>query len=241
MTSPDTPVPVPVPAPAQQLVPGDGYRPLRQLTIVLECVFAAWLVVAAVAIAFRLSERSLLHRIMSHPFSVSRSDAIASDDRIHALGLLVIGGLVVTGVLFIAWFRRAYQNTAAFGAPRRSSTGWAVGGWFVPIANFFIPKRIANDIWRGSEPHGLTGPDQPVPTVLNVWWGSWVALNLAARFGTSGGRVSSAQDALGWNLGAIVMFALLAASALFAVAVVRAVDQRQAARSVGLGTNGAGR
>ena len=206
---------------------------MRPLTIALECLFSTGLVIASVAIAFRLSERSLLHRIVDH-LGVSRSDAIASDDRIHAIGVLVVVGLVVTAVVFIAWFRRAYKNTAAFSAPRRYSAGWAVGGWFVPFASFFIPKKIANDIWRGADPNGRTGSDGQVPAVLNAWWASWIALGLAARFGTMGGSSTSAHDALNRNLGSVVMFAAFVVASVLAAAVVRSVDRRQAARAASL-------
>jgi hypothetical protein len=48
---------------------------------------------------------------------------------------------VIGGVVFIVWFHRAYGNLGALGVDRpRHGRGWAIGAWFIPIANVFIPK-----------------------------------------------------------------------------------------------------
>ncbi len=31
---------------------------------------------------------------------------------------------------------------------RRYGHGWAIGGWFVPILNFWRPMQVVNDVWR---------------------------------------------------------------------------------------------
>jgi hypothetical protein len=84
--------------------------------------------------------------------------------------------IAVTATVFIIWFHRAYRNLGSLGvAQLRWGTGWAVGGWFVPLLNFVRPKSIANDIWRGSDPAASTEvadfePQGPVPWFHNLWW-----------------------------------------------------------------------
>lgn len=56
-----------------------------------------------------------------------------------------------TAVLFIIWFHRAYGNADIFnpGAVTRSR-GWAIGAWFIPIGNLFIPYKMAKEMWAAS-------------------------------------------------------------------------------------------
>ena len=53
--------------------------------------------------------------------------------------------------VFIVWFQRARINAGVF-APdlQRRGRGWAIGGWFIPIGNLYIPRAIAADIWAAS-------------------------------------------------------------------------------------------
>ncbi|MDQ3720152.1 MAG: DUF4328 domain-containing protein [Actinomycetota bacterium] len=68
-------------------------------------------------------------------------------------GIQAIVGLALI-VVFLMWFFRAYRNLPRLGVRTlRHKPGWAVGGWLVPILNLWRPKEIANDIWRGSDPH----------------------------------------------------------------------------------------
>jgi len=99
---------------------------------------------------------------------------------------------VATAIPFLMWFHRSRLNAEAFDAAgQRMGSGWAVGAWFVPVANLWFPKKIANDIWDASTPPGPDGTVRyRVPAgLLNAWWGSW----LVAGFGN--GVASALYDA----------------------------------------------
>ncbi|MEU2184888.1 DUF4328 domain-containing protein [Streptomyces thermolilacinus] len=85
--------------------------------------------------------------------------------------------LIATGIVFIVWFHRARTNAEVFGPDeQRRTPGWAIGSWFIPIANLWIPRKIAGDIWDASE------LDKRAPrAVLNTWWTLWVVASLAGR------------------------------------------------------------
>lgn len=88
---------------------------------------------------------------------------------VHAVLFLIAAGV------FIAWFFRAYKNLRRFGVENmRYRTGWAIGAWFIPFFNWFRPKHIANDVWRGSE-RGVDVAKQwrrvAVPNFVHWWWG----------------------------------------------------------------------
>jgi hypothetical protein len=110
---------------------------------------------------------------------------------------------IAAAVLFIVWFFRAYRNLVRFGASDlRYAPGWTIGGWFIPIFNFFRPKAIANDIWKGSakaEEGEIEGwHEAPLSSLVNWWWGVWIAA-VVIGVGGFGGNASdkSVGDLLG--------------------------------------------
>jgi Domain of unknown function (DUF4328) len=56
----------------------------------------------------------------------------------------------------------------------RYRRGWAIGAWFIPVANLVIPKQLANDLWRAGDPE-LQPRDpgwqrRPVAAIVHWWW-----------------------------------------------------------------------
>ncbi|MET7621874.1 DUF4328 domain-containing protein [Streptomyces sp. NPDC005408] len=134
-----------------------------------------------------------------------------------------------TAVVFIIWFHRVRANAEEF-APdlQRRRPGWAIGGWFVPIGNFYIPRAIATDIWAASrqDPYG-TGKQEP-HTIINVWWIAWIGSNLVN--GIAGAQYDMAQTADEFLAGAdafIVGCLADIGAALLAVVVVQRLTRMQ--------------
>jgi hypothetical protein len=104
----------------------------------------------------------------------------SDDNRQLVVGLLQFVALLAAVVLFLRWFHRAYVDLPRLGSVRRFKTGWAIGGWFVPILALWRPKQLANDLWRGTEPvPGTPPPASPAARwswLLNVWWAGFVVL-----------------------------------------------------------------
>jgi eukaryotic-like serine/threonine-protein kinase len=82
-------------------------------------------------------------------------------------------GLILV-VMFPMWFRRVYLN-ATFLAPgrQRYDGGLAAGSWFIPVAQLWLPKQIANDIWASSAPPGTRPASR---AVLHWWWALYVTM-----------------------------------------------------------------
>jgi hypothetical protein len=126
-------------------------------------------IVLDIANAFSgVAEVRLLGRLIDGEV-LSPASLEASDSRVVLLGLLQGVAYLVAAVLFIRWFHRAYRNLDVLGSRRRHGTGWAIGGWFVPILALFRPKQIMNDIWRGTEPAPGAGSAGAAPLLL-LWW-----------------------------------------------------------------------
>jgi hypothetical protein len=126
----------------------------------------------------QMSEIALLDRLIAGK-PVGDAELTSNDARVHFLSIAQLVVYLITAGLFIGWVHRAYRNLGALGAERRYSTGWAIGGWFVPIMAFFRPKQIVNDIWWGTAPSGA--PARQTSLLLWAWWLGFVATELIAN------------------------------------------------------------
>jgi hypothetical protein len=111
-------------------------------------------------------------------------------------------GLLAVGIVFLVWFHRAATVARAAGLPARYSPGWAVGAWFIPFANWFMPYQAAVD---------LLPPGHPQRGLVGRWWGLWLGTQFAGIFVA---LASLASAALGLAVGLIG--AVLAVSAALA-------------------------
>lgn len=49
-----------------------------------------------------------------------------------------------------------------------ASPGWAVGSYFVPLVNLFMPARAVNQIWRGTDE--LSKAPMAGSGFISLWW-----------------------------------------------------------------------
>ena len=146
------------------------------------------------------------------------------------LGLATVAVYVATVIAFLMWLYRASNNVAAFGQRTQHSSGWAVGSFFVPIMNLFVPYQAAKDIWQKSEPDAQSFSfGVAVPSFFTAWWGFWIASNVASNIYIRMTLADAPQDASA--IVGIFSEILSIAAAGFAIKVVRDIDRRQEERS----------
>ncbi|AXQ55820.1 protein kinase domain-containing protein [Streptomyces koyangensis] len=84
------------------------------------------------------------------------------------------GAAVVLAVAWLVWCSRVRAAAEEFAPGRlRYSPAMAVGSWFIPFGNLYLPKQIADDVWHASSPPSPAGATAPRAR-LHVWWGCWV-------------------------------------------------------------------
>src|SRR5262249_9733732 len=102
---------------------------------------------------------------------------------VHLLRLLDLAywALFLTaGVAWLVWFYQAHKNLPGLGAQGlRSSPGWAVGSFFVPILALFWPYQVAQEIYKASSPDawledGFAWRDEPRSYLIGFWWLFWL-------------------------------------------------------------------
>lgn len=155
---------------------------------------------------------------------------------VFLLGIGFLGAIPV----FLCWFHRVRTNAEVL-APgaHRTPPGMAIGAWFIPLANWWIPKQITDDIVAVSDPAPVGPYGQPLRRpgsgAVNAWWITWVASSAFAviawltLFSVDRGEIETARTAL--------MFFVLSDLLLIAagIAGLIAVRQISVAQDVRLG------
>lgn len=161
-----------------------------------------------------------------------------------ATGVLYTILIIATIIIFLVWENRAHRNLRALGvANTEYSAGWAIGSWFVPIANLFVPFRAVREIWWESDPDTVSPPGESGYTnnafarfqgsvpLLTAWWAFWIISNIASNAST---RLSWGAKDLDQHVMAewISIFAAILSiiAAILAINVVRGVNSRQEER-----------
>jgi hypothetical protein len=124
--------------------------------------------------------------------------------------LLTVIGQAVAGTIVIVWLARARANAdALYPGPHRMAAGWAIGGWFVPIGNLFLPMVVVTDVVKASNPVGQSFPQ------VWLWWAGWISGSLVMPIGI--GVLLTSDPLSGRGPAAFALFLVLAA-ALYALA-----------------------
>lgn len=145
----------------------------------------------------------------------------------RALLTLTMAG---TAVVFITWFHRVRVNGGIFRPDCFTQAGgWAIGWWFIPLANLFMPYWIARQIWTASTQLGPDGSHRHVSAApITAWWLPWIATLIAERVASRMHKyaetVEAARDA---TAASGITSLLFAASAVLAALFVRKLTALQ--------------
>ncbi|PZO78918.1 MAG: hypothetical protein DI629_10945 [Mesorhizobium amorphae] len=207
-----------------------GQIPYHRLTERLLQLLWVLFAVDCLALPASLWERFLLKRYEGGESGEGLDGLLMASDRMQAaVGITQVLLTLVVVVTAAIWIRRANMAARALGAQNlRFTPNWAIGWYFVPLANLFMPFRAMAEIWRASG----GAPDwknEALPSFFAGWWGFWLASNVVGQFAGQSAFGASAIDSLMWsNTLYLVADAIAAMNDLFFIQVVTAVYARQA-------------
>ncbi|MEV8060542.1 DUF4328 domain-containing protein [Streptomyces antimycoticus] len=214
----------PVGYPAQ----GTRLKPIRGLATALMSMFGIWLVLTLLDMALNIA---LLDTYFSLDSGTATDDMLYSKKSdVEAMDSGTGVAALVLVVLWLVWFRTAYINSTVLNPGRqRFGSGYAVGAWFIPIAQLWLPKQIANDVWTSSTP---PGPGRRGRGVLHWWWTFFVIMFLMFPVnGISeivGDNIREQRPRVALSIADDVIGIL---TALLAIAVVRRITKMQERRA----------
>lgn len=215
---------------------GKEPEPLWPRAKVAIVVLGLVLLVDINALLADLNQISVIDSVIARE-RITLAEVEASDNRFATAGVLQIVAALVAAITFLLWFSRAYRNSARMGSRPRYAHGWAIGAWFVPIVNLIVPKHLADDIWRGSDPDDAlpeleTAGAKRVNPLLHFWWAAWLIGGIIGNFAIrSAFRGAPTLEGLRGQAQAYLVTDLISVVALvLAVLVIREVTTRQEIR-----------
>jgi len=114
--------------------------------------------------------------------------AEGNDRRQLMISYAVMGSLVINLIALLVWIYAAQKNLPALWPSKalEISPGWAVGWFFIPIANLFKPFQAMRQLWNESHPDLLlvgagTLPVAPPAMLVGWWWGLRITSAISGR------------------------------------------------------------
>lgn len=224
---PNNPTPVPARATAGWYHiegPARALRVLVVLTIVaLGLLVIAYVVDHSASTSYDVGDGSL--------------QTVQNADAFLAFGSMLSGGLTIAVfVLTVVWQWRLAKNHEQLGRPGTSlGPGWAIGGWFIPLANFVLPFVLFRELWLGSAPQATPQSSAwkqgRVSPVLWLWW-AFFAAAYAIEFVTSyqivlGTAATNRDQPIGGPIAASLC--RMVAGAFFIVVILRLTERQEQA------------
>ncbi|GGN07486.1 hypothetical protein GCM10009721_39040 [Terrabacter tumescens] len=229
------PPPPPAPAAAQTGVTANvknvAVRPWRQSTAVVAVMTQAAFVVGALANLYLTSlDVKVKGQLEDRDFAAMEREAQSAD----GLYLLILGVGALSAILLLVWFHRVWTSDRSDHSLYTRGTGMAIGGWFIPFANFVLGPLALRDLLWGVEhasPEAKPGRPAATPRLVIAFW-VVIAVNLVlvmlGRGAESGLQRPDSIDALMTSVQASLTYEALggvagAAGAVIAILYIRKV------------------
>lgn len=178
-----------------QIAPAHVFQDPQALKTLVLVALACLALLLLISIYFDISEIGLIKDIKSGVFNSEdelMAAAAANDSRQRILGFVFLAVFAATVLVFAIWIYRVAQNARALGAAGFTITpGWAVGWYFLPIANLWMPYKAMSEIWRASRNPAGWQADR-AGEFLGWWWAMWVVSYLVGN--ASGQFTMSARE-----------------------------------------------
>ena len=135
----------------------------------------------------------------------TQEEATANDVRHQAIAYSNVAIYIVCIVLFIMWFRRAYNNlNLSERVYTKYPEGWAAGAWFVPFLNLARPYFIMKEIWEKTQEatHNLISfkPSK----IVGWWWVIWIINNIGTNFINRYFKESNVEELISSTIAALI-------------------------------------
>lgn len=171
--------------------------------------------------------------------TLTDAQAAAYDDLSIQVGMLTLIVYIASGIAFLAWFSRMVENVPPLTGwvPRRTPRA-AIGWWFVPFANFWIPFTIAREALRRLDP----GSRSLAARLAVAWWGLYLVGDTVSRLsGQLSQRMETLDEIRGVIAVSLAATVMLTVAGCFLVIVIRGTEEigRRRAAALGIGASGA--
>lgn len=184
-----------------------------------------------IALASSLSRWVVLQQFAGGALPQQRVDEFTLQH--GAIASLKLLTLIPTMIVWLFWEYRATANLRLVGTKRSAFTpGAAVGYWFIPFANLWLPYQITTDLWLRSDTGNVdeVRGGRRAPALFGWWWVMYIVAGVTDRayYSLAENSSTAAQQLTATTSGILAAVVGIVAS-LLAIAVVRGIDKRQQA------------
>jgi hypothetical protein len=131
---------------------------------------------SAVAMLYRAT---IIQEVANGDLSPYSTVVDQADNFARVVGALLGVSSLTTFVLLVMWLYRITRYSRSEGAVISKRDGWAIGGFFIPIAQLWIPYQLARDNFRHYLQLGRITKQQF--TYFRVWWIGFTLTALYSR------------------------------------------------------------
>ena len=97
--------------------------------------------------------------------------AEAVDELAGLVAVAQIGVTLLLGVVFLFWTHRVCKNAHCLSlSPLKITPGWAVGWYFIPFANLWMPYTALNEAYVTSRNVDYSRPRIETAPLIFLWW-----------------------------------------------------------------------
>lgn len=125
-------------------------------------------------------------------------DWVDLDDAFAGVGGFAFLLWIAVFVVMLVWMNKAHKATQWLQpGPRKWSSGWTVGAWFIPFANFVIPKMVMNEIERIARAPRFSGAVNPAwrqQSTLAIGWLWWILVAIGLVLTSVGSGLRDAEE-----------------------------------------------
>lgn len=227
-------------APPAGLTAGEPFVSAHGRAQVVLFLFATFVAVSLFSLFSNLLQLDLIADALSGG-EVAQDRAELNDVRQMVAGLLQIAARLLLAVAFLVWLHRVTKNVPALGNPMSKinyTPGWAVGSFFIPFGNLFMPYRAVREVWDHSDPAVRTEEEagstlRPArPALVVGWWLGFILWTFINRISDNLTRGAETAQAMRTVTGLTITSDVVGiVAAVLGIMVVRGLDRRQAERA----------
>ncbi len=150
-----------------------------------------------------------------------------------ALGLLGLGVLIATCVVYCMWVHRAVRGATELGAATTVTPAWAVWCHFVPFVHLFKPFQVMRELDSASRPEHTGGHDWrrfPPDSTINAWWTCWLVSGFAGQVSLRAGLFGSENSESIMLISSLISELMSVGAALALMHIVSRIARNQTDR-----------
>jgi hypothetical protein len=208
----------------------NNYASLNRVTKWLVMTLAIYILVSLITLVSDAYQIRLLTSIMNYEYDYSTAISLAG---INDLWQTIIAGIglavtILSTVIFLYWFYRAYRNLPSLGAKvLKFNPKWVIAYFFIPILALWKPFKALEEIWIVST-NAYTSSSARSSYVLLIWWILFIVSNLMGfLLGRSITSATTLEGIINWSNQDIALQILIMISNALFIYIAKEICGRQ--------------